>query len=186
MNKVRVRKLIKDVVFMYLSTVLVLIIIKAILAIVNGEAIIENVMLNLRTYLLGSLDSDVDLIFSSRFESIGIFAIVYTFIVSLILYYALYLDYRKSDKNKMITAIVLMPISLIISIFTYKTFLFCLPEGIFISSVLYIVSYISRKMSKNSENSILNSEKFGKIIRILVCIVLVISSIIDLIPYFTP
>lgn len=142
--------LMKNTLIIYAVSFIVMMILIVLFSYINEDVIFENLMLNYRSYLLGSLNESED-IFSARFDTINIFIVFFTvFFALFFLYIFIELEEKAkldSEKNKKIVLVnlavaVLCIISILTFIFMGNNFLFALPEAVAVASLIYFIRKI--------------------------------------------
>ena len=142
--------LMKNTLIIYVVSFIVMMILIVLFSYINEDVIFENLMLNYRSYLLGSLNESED-IFSARFDTINIFIVFFTMFFALFFLYIFIeleekakLDNEKNNKIILVNlaVAVLCVISILTFIFMGNNFLFALPEAVAVASLIYFIRKI--------------------------------------------
>lgn len=140
----------KNTLIIYAVSFIVMMILIVLFSYINEDVIFENLMLNYRSYLLGSLNESED-IFSARFDTINIFIVFFTVFFALFFLYIFIeleekakLDNEKNNKIILVNlaVAVLCVISILTFIFMGNNFLFALPESVAVASLIYFIRKI--------------------------------------------
>lgn len=142
--------LMKNTLIIYAVSFIVMMILIVLFSYINEDVIFENLMLNYRSYLLGSLNESED-IFSARFDTINIFIVFFTVFFALFFLY-IFIELEEKAKldneknNKIILVNLAVAVLCIISILTFifmgNNFLFALPEAVAVASLIYFIRKI--------------------------------------------
>lgn len=193
-NKNLISRILKDTIIIYAVSFVMILAFTFYFSYTNGEAIIDNIMINFRSYLLGSINTGEN-IFSAMFDTIGIFIIHFTIIFTMIfLHYFVISDEALCDKllqsndketlnmnkgtdkmniSKIFIIVLLLIISICCTVFLRENFLFSLPLSLAIASCIYILLLIVK--DKKIISAIVS--KSNNIIFISRIIVIIISLI---------
>lgn len=168
------KRILLDIAIAYGVSFLVIIITKGIMAFVNGEEVLDTLMLTLRSYLLGSITTD-ETIFAMRLESINLFAIHFILFFSLIFYYPM-LDLSLNKIEAVIFSFVIIIIGVVLTIYVRERSIWCMPMALLFSGVLFLITRFFEKLSIKLPIRIIT--------RILMIVISIISVGLVLLPYF--
>ena len=152
-NKINelIDKFITITLILYLISFFLVLIFRTIFAFANGEEPVGSFMLNFRSFLLGSLNEEENL-FSTRFTSIGLYAIHFT----LLFAFFIYKSFLANSKSGIIVPIIMIIIGLLLTITMYQNFFFCLPEAIAFAGIIALVfNFLPYELTEKSEKPII-------------------------------
>ena len=176
-NNEKIPKLMRDIFIIYMISFILLLALTIIFSYINEDVILDNFMLNFRSYLLGSFSyNDEDIYFSSlRFENVGLFAVHFTLFFT---YFFLWVYMRQCTRTaraygtgelyEPLLALVALVVGLLITIFIRQNFFFCLPEAITLASLVHLLKITLLKNLDINGKIIIN---FSRILSILIAIV---------------
>lgn len=190
------KRILIDVFLAYLISSVVLIIAKTYFSYQNGEELVETIMLNFRTYFLGSITTE-EKIFAMNMDSIGLFAIHLTIFFAMLIYCVICSEGFGKTKN-LIISIAIILIGIVLTIFMRERFIWCLPEALLLSGIILLVLTIiganylvgdksanqaKARKAKSSDNV---SDKLYKPVVLAIRIALVIFSFISIVVTLLP
>ena len=162
------KRIIKDILFIYLVSFVVLIIVKTGLLMINEENLIEPLMLTFRSYLLGTITTE-ETIFDMMLENIGLFVVHFTvFFALIIMYFKLYSGFDK--KTSVIISLFEILVGMIFVIFMRERFIFCIPFAMVLSGIMYILYVAVFSKIKINDKILLNINRLFFIIISIVSI----------------
>lgn len=180
-NNEKIPKLMRDTFIIYAISFILILALTIVFSYMNGDVILDNFMLNFRSYLLGSFSyNDEDIYFSSlRFENIGLFAVHFTLFFTYFFLWAFNNMHETYDrmgqtvqwivcKFELLLALITLAAGLLITIFIRQNFFFCLPEAITLACFIHLLKITLLKNLDISGKIIIN---FSRILSILIAIV---------------
>lgn len=173
-KKEALKRILLDIAIAYGISFLVVIITKGIMAFINGEEVLETLMLSIRSYLLGSITTD-ETIFAMKMESIGLFAIHFTAFFALLFYYPM-LDLNLNKIETGVFSLVLIIVGAVLTIFIRERIIWCITMALLLSGIILLIA----KVFENIKIKL----PVNMIIRVLVVAISFVSIACVLAPYF--
>ena len=145
-NKARsqiITKLMFMIFVSYIISFILMLIFKIVFAYINEEDVVGSFMITFRSYALGSLNEGSN-IFSTRFESIGVFAVHFTVFFGLMIYRMVFRELKLAPTTgsqsfaHTVAAVAFIIVGIFLTATMGRNFLFCLPEALAFSGVIYI------------------------------------------------
>lgn len=172
-KKELIKILMKRTFIIYVIFFVLVLCLKAVFSFINEDDIVGNLMITFRSFALGTISSNE--IFSTRFESIGLFAIHF------ILFFGFYFYIVIFDKKNIVASILILVIGIVLTIFMRGRFLFCIPEALIFAGIMGAIDAVG---AKHCEPAIIGANvKIVKIYTISLFVLSIVATIVEIAPY---
>ena len=168
-----IRIMIRDVFAATKISILVIISVKVAFSILNEEEIFENVMLDFRTYILGTTFATE--IMGARFESVGLLSFNIILLFALLFFSAFY-DETKTNISNFILFILIAIVGFIGALTVSNRIFFCTPQAMVVSFIIFIVFKVLSTFKL--------SDKLPIITRVVIIAHSLFVIVVTIIPYF--
>lgn len=174
-----ISELLKITFIIYFIFFVAIVLFKTIFSYVNGDDFVGTFMMAFRSFIFGTV-VDSENIFSTRFESIGLFTIHFTIFFGMILYRTIFAGNKISGlKNVLIDSLFII-IGVVLTITMGKNMLFCLPEAMIFAGILNMVKCLIGNFDKNNgkqafENIEISEDFYKKVVKAYSIFIIVLS-----------
>lgn len=165
-----IKEMMKWTLCIYFLCVAIIIIVKGFITFVDDGLLLENVMLNYRTYLFGLIVAKEKFLFA-KFEPVQIFAIHFTIFFALFFYYVIFYNKRREDQKFILKSFLLIIVAVLIIVLTRLRFPFCLPYALILSGIINIIITIFGARINESDVRIIKVFKIALSFFSVICLV---------------
>ena len=185
-----ISELLKITFIIYFIFFVAIVLFKTIFSYINGDDFVGTFMMTFRSFIFGTV-VDSEKIFSTRFESIGLFTIHFTIFFGMILYRTIFAGNKISGLKNVLIDLLFIIIGVVLTITMWKNMVFCLPEAMIFAGILNMVKCLIGNSNKNNrkqafENIEISEEFYKKVVKaysIFIIILSVVAFTQGILPY---